>query len=123
MIFWNSEGLDISKVFVTIKTITQIYYLISKLKPMNTHPTSSVLMHLVSKTFGGIGVPDLLHNASAAFFKGQAASSTVKFLTGVGFGLASACSHWIFGGCLVYDLIALAVGHAGAGGDYWERMP
>lgn len=38
----------------------------------------------------------------------------VKVLTGVGFGLASGVSDWIFGGCLVYDLVALAVGQSGS---------
>ncbi len=37
----------------------------------------------------------------------------VKVLTGVGFGLASASSDWIFGGCMVYDLVALTVGQSG----------
>ncbi|MCJ1363830.1 hypothetical protein MMC16_002939 [Acarospora aff. strigata] len=113
MIFWNSERLDISNVFVTINTLAQLYYLVAKLEPMNTRSTSSLLTHLVSKTFAGIGVLDLLHNTSAAFFKGQPASTVVKVVTGVGFGLASASSDWIFGGCMVYDLVALAVGQSG----------
>ena len=41
----------------------------------------------------------------------------IKVLTGVGFGLASAASDWIFGGCLVYDLVALAVGRGGSWGQ------
>lgn len=80
---------------------------------MNTRSVSSVLTHIVSKTFAGIGVLDLLHNGSAAFFKDQPATFPVKVLTGLGFGLASAFSDWIFGGCLVYDLVALAVGQSG----------
>lgn len=114
MVFWNSERLDISNVFVAINTLTQLYYMVAKLPPMNTKSTSSVLTHIVSKTFAGIGVLDLLHNTSAAFFKDQAAPLAVKVLTGLGFGLASAGSDWIFGGCLVYDLVALAVGQSGS---------
>ena len=114
MVFWNSERLDISHAFVTVNTLTQLYYMVTKLQPMNTRSTSSVLTHIVSKTFAGIGVLDLLHNGSAAFFKGADASMTVRVLTGVGFGLASAASDWIFGGCMVYDLVALAVGQSGS---------
>jgi hypothetical protein len=48
-----------------------------------------------------------------AFFKGQSATTAIKVLTGLGFEWASAASDWIFGGCLVYDLVALAVGQKG----------
>lgn len=113
MIFWNSGRLDISNIFVTINTLTQLYYISSQLRPMNTSSTSSILTHVVSKTFAGIGVLDLLHNTAAAFFKGAAPSTLVKVLTGVGFGAASAMGDWIFGGCMVYDLVALAVGQSG----------
>lgn len=80
---------------------------------MNTKSTSSWLTHVVAKTFAGIGVLDFLHNTSAAFFKGQSPTLVIKALTGVGFGLGAAMSDWIFGGCLVYDLVALAVGQKG----------
>ena len=113
MIFWNSSNLKAAHVFVTINTLTQLYYMTAKLKPMNTNSTSSVLTHIVSKTFAGIGILDLLHNGSVAFFKDAAPSLAVKVLTGLGFGLASAASDWIFGSCLAYDLVALAVGQSG----------
>ena len=77
---------------------------------MNTRSTSSVLTHIVSKTFAGIGILDLLHNGSVAYFKDAFPSTAVKVLTGLGFGIASAFSDWIFGGCLVYDLVGLAIG-------------
>lgn len=48
-----------------------------------------------------------------AFFKDQPTTTAIKVLTGLGFGLASAASDWIFGGCLVYDLVALAAGQDG----------
>lgn len=113
MVAWNSGRLDISHAFVTVNTLSQLWYLTMRLRPMNTGSTSSILTHIVSKTFAGIGVLDLLHNGSAAFFKNQPATLPIKVLTGVGFGLASAASDWIFGGCLVYDLVALAVGQSG----------
>ena len=114
MIFWNAERLDISHLFVTINSFAQLYYLVARLGPMNTNSLSSVLTHLNAKTFAGIGVLDFLHNGSVAFFKDMPPSTTVKALTGVGFGLASAASDWIFGACLVYDLVALAVGQSGS---------
>lgn len=114
MLFWNSSNLKAAHVFVTINTLTQLYYLTAKLGPMDTKSTSSILTHIVSKTFAGIGVLDLLHNGSVAFFKDEPATTTVKVLTGLGFGIASATSDWIFGGCMVYDLIALAAGQQGS---------
>jgi hypothetical protein len=121
MLAWNNERLDISNIFVTVNSLTQLYYIMAKLPPMNTKSTSSILTHIVSKTFAGIGVLDLLHNTSAGFFRNQPATLPIKVLTGVGFGVASAFSDWIFGGCLVYDLVALAVGQSGiAGSGSWS---
>lgn len=117
MIFWNSSQLKISNIFVIINSLTQLYYVFGKLQPMNTNSTTSVLTHVVAKTFAGIGVLDLLHNGSVAYFKDAPATMTVKVLTALGFGLASAASDWIFGGCLVYDLVAMAVGQSVQGKD------
>ena len=116
MFAWNSTQLGVAQGFVTVNTLTQLYYMMAKLQPMDTTSLQSVLTHIVSKTFAGIGVLDFLHNGSVAFFKDQPASLPVKVLTGVGFGLASAMSDWIFGGCLVYDLVAIAVGQGGSWG-------
>ena len=77
---------------------------------MNTSSTSSALTHVVSKTFAGIGALDLLHSGSVAYFDHQGPDTIIKFLTGVAFGAAACVSDWIFGGCLVYDLVALAAG-------------
>jgi hypothetical protein len=74
--------------------------MIAKLPPMDRRSTSSVLTHIVSKTFAGIGVLDFLHNGSVAFFKDQSATTAIKVLTGLGFGLASVVSDWIFWGVL-----------------------
>lgn len=114
MIFWNSSDLVTANAFVTVNTLTQLFYITTQLAPMDTSSTSSVLTHIVSKTFAGIGVLDLLHNGSVAFFKDQPATLAVRVLTGLGFGLASASSDWIFGGCMTYDLVALAAGQSGS---------
>jgi hypothetical protein len=118
MIFWNSEHLGISHLFVTVNTFTQLYYIIGRLPVMDRHSTSSNLAHVVSKTFAGIGVLDFLHNGSVAFFKDQPVTVPIRILTGIAFGLASAASDWIFGACLAYDLVALAVGQSGN----WRTM-
>lgn len=110
MIFWNSSRLDISHVFVSINTAAQLYYVTQRLPALNTNSTSSLLTHIVAKTFAGIGVLDFLHNYSAGFRVGEAPTALIRVLTGIGFGTASFFSDWIFGGCLVYDLIALSVG-------------
>jgi len=53
-----------------------------------------------------------------AFYGGIPPSNLVKALTGVGFALGAASSDWIMGGCLVYDLIGLAVGQTGQ----WQTL-
>ena len=60
----------------------------------------------------------MLQNGSVAYFKDAPATMTVRVATGLGFGLLSAVSDWIFGGCLVYDLVALAVGQTGS----WRNL-
>ena len=122
MVAWNSNRLDISNIFVCINSFAQLAFISAKLGPMNTRSTSSILTHIVSKTFAGIGVLDFLHNTSAAFFRNQPAPLAVKILTGVGFGLGGAASDWIFGGSLVYDLVALAVGQRGIGDTSWSNL-
>lgn len=64
MIFWNSSKLKEAHIFVTINSLAQLYFISTKLGPMNTKSTSSIMTHVVSKTFAGIGVLDLLHNGS-----------------------------------------------------------
>lgn len=89
---------------------------------MNTRSTSSILTHIVSKTFAGIGVLDFLHNGSVAYYDHQGPNLAVKVLTGVGFAALAGCSDWVFGGCLVYDLVALAVGQRGIGVLGWSNL-
>ncbi|KAF2503005.1 hypothetical protein BU16DRAFT_568985 [Lophium mytilinum] len=113
MFFWNANNLQTSNIFVVINTLSQLFFITTTLKPMNTNSTPSILTHVVAKTFAGIGVLDLLHNTSAAYFKDVPPSTLVKIATGVGFAGAASMSDWIFGGCLVYDLAGLAAGQSG----------
>lgn len=112
MFFWNSERFEISNVFVIVNSAVQLWYTFTQLEPMNTKSTGSVLTHIVAKTFAGIGVLDFLHNTSVAYFKDVEPSGLIKAITGLGFAGLSAMSDWIFGGCLVYDLVGLSVGQS-----------
>jgi hypothetical protein len=118
MFFWNSNKLATSNIFVIINTVAQLAYITTQLEPLDTKSTPNVLTHIVAKTFAGIGVLDLLHNTSAAYYKGVPPSSVVQIATGLGFAGAAACSDWIFGGCLVYDLVALGCGQSGS----WSQL-
>jgi len=118
MFFWNSDNLKTSNIFVIINTLSQLFYLSTQLKPMNTRSTNSILTHIVAKTFAGIGILDLLHNTSAAYYVGVPPSTAVRVATGVGFAALASVSDWIFGGCLVWDLGGLAVGQSGD----WGRL-
>ncbi|KAI1335980.1 hypothetical protein F5Y15DRAFT_221771 [Xylariaceae sp. FL0016] len=122
MVFWNQSDLKTSNIFVVVNSLAQLYYVFGRLPPMNLNSWNSILTHVVSKTFAGIGVLDLLHNGSVAYAVGRSASPLVKALTGVGFGALAAGSDWIFGGCLVYDLIALAVGQRIYGDAGWSNL-
>lgn len=118
MFFWNANNLETSNVFVMINTVTQLLYISTMLEPLDTASTPNWLTHVVAKTFAGIGVLDLLHNTSAAYYKGVPPSTLVQVATGLGFAAAASVSDWIFGGCLVYDLVALSCGQQGG----WGRL-
>lgn len=109
-------------MFVVINSLAQLYYVFGRLPPMDLRSVNSILTHIVAKTFAGIGVLDLLHNGSVAYFNHQSAGTLTRVLTGVGFGVLSSCSDWIFGGCLVYDLVALAVGQRQYGNISWSNL-
>lgn len=110
MFFWNSEQLKLANIFVILNSTTQLWYTFTQLEPMNTKNWSSILTHVVVKTFAGIGVLDFVHNMSVAYYKDVMPGTAVKVLTAVGFAGLGAMSDWILGGCLVYDLVALTVG-------------
>lgn len=64
-----------------------------------------------------------MHNGSVAYFDHITSPSlAVKVVTGLLFGGLATGSDWIFGGCLVYDLVALAVGQRGIGEGGWSNL-
>lgn len=122
MFFWNASMLKTSNIFVWINSLSQLYFTFTQLEPMDTNSWVSILTHVNAKSFAGIGVLDLVHNTSVAYFKDQLPSTAIKAITGLGFAGLAAGSDWIFGGCLVYDLIALSVGQKTIGNDSWSKM-
>lgn len=122
MFFWNSENLKTSNIFVWINSLMQMWYISTQLEPMNTKSWGSILTHVVSKTFAGIGILDFLHNNGVAYFVDVPTPMWAKVLTGLGFAGLSASSDWIFGGCMVYDLVALCVGQRQYGDVAWSNL-
>ncbi|RKF60577.1 putative concanavalin a-like lectins glucanase [Golovinomyces cichoracearum] len=122
MIFWNLSQLKIANIFVLINSSIQLYYIYRLIPHMNKDSASSILTHIISKSLAGIGVIDLLHNSSAAYFRHQTPGVLVRIVTGVCFGALASSSDWIFGSCLVYDLIALSVGQRGMGETSWSNL-
>lgn len=122
MFFWNSDNLATSNIFVWINTLAQLYYISTQIAPLNTRSTTSILTHIVAKTFAGIGVLDLLHNTSAAYYVGVPPNTLVKVATGLGFAAMASLSDWIFGGCLVWDLAGLAAGQGIMDGKGWGQL-
>lgn len=122
MIFWNQSDLKTANIFVLVNSFIQLYYVFGRLSPIDRSSPSSTLTHLVTKTFAGIGFIDILHNSSVAYFDHQGPNTAVKIVTGVSFGALAARSDWIFGGCLVYDLIALSVGQREIGEVQWGNL-
>lgn len=91
MFFWNSGQLKISNnISVVINPFSQLYYLTP---PMETISTFTILTHMVSKTFAGIGALDISHNISVAYFKDQAATTSSKLSTGINFGIGAMASN------------------------------
>ncbi|KAK8089017.1 hypothetical protein PG997_003978 [Apiospora hydei] len=122
MVVWNHSDLKTANDFVIVNSCLQLYYVFTRLGPMDLASWTSVLTHVVSKMFAGNGLLDILHNSSAAYAVGQAPNTAVKVLTGLGFAALASCSDWIFGGCLAYDLIALWVGQRVYGNVAWSNL-
>lgn len=122
MFFWNSGNLKIADIFVVINTTAQLWYVFTQLAPMDTRSWGSILTHINAKTFAGIGVLDILHNTSVAFYKDQLPGTLTKVATALGFAGLAASSDWILGGCLAYDLVALSVGQSIYGNTSWSRL-
>lgn len=116
MVSWNNEHLGMSDVFVNINSIAQLYYVFLVLSPISQ---DNKLTHLVAKMFAGIGVLDVVDNASSAFanyeFDGFHPGLVTYILTLAAAGGLGFVSDPIFGACIVYDFLALFAGQIGRG--------
>ena len=114
MIFWNAEQLKTSDVFVFVEALVMLYYMLVKLQPLDPRSGTSILNNLVCRAYAGIGILDIVHNTSIAYFKDVPATISVKVVTGIFFGFLTLVSDWIFGATLVYDLFAIAANQDGS---------
>lgn len=144
---WVSSEITLSSIPVTLNTLVQFYYLfirlpslphlshvypnnspsLPKTTTLNLSSTTSFLTHTVLKTFAGISLLDLLQTGSLVFFNhDMLPTNMTKLLTGLGFATLAVAggkpSDVIFGGCLVYDLAALAVGQRIYGDRDWSKL-
>ncbi|WVR09497.1 hypothetical protein IAU60_006565 [Kwoniella sp. DSM 27419] len=132
MLFWNANNLKGSNVFVLINSLTQLYYVYALRDPA-PKTYQSKLTNIINLTFAGIGVLDLFHNATAAYFPGVAPNALVQILTPLASVLTALVSPLLFGACIAYDLFGVAVGQhqmasraiggmGGGGGEGWARL-
>ncbi|OCF31527.1 hypothetical protein I316_06726 [Kwoniella heveanensis BCC8398] len=132
MLFWNANNLKGSNVLVTINTLTQLYYTFFLRDPApNTY--QSKLTNVINITFAGIGVLDLFHNATAAYYPGIPPNMLVKLLTPLASIFTALSTPLLFASCIAYDLFGVAVGQhqmasraigglGGGGGEGWARL-
>ncbi|ORY87950.1 hypothetical protein BCR37DRAFT_390455 [Protomyces lactucae-debilis] len=111
MLFWTNNHLGLSDILVNINSAAQLYYAFTQLGPLSKE---TLLTHIVCKMFAGIGILDVVDNASSAFlnykdsgFHAGIVTYVLTFLVAAGL---AAVSDLLLGVCVVYDLIALCAG-------------
>ncbi|CCG82287.1 protein of unknown function [Taphrina deformans PYCC 5710] len=116
MVFWNNEHLGIADIFVNINSAAQLYYVFAVLAPISNE---NKLTHVVAKMFAGIGILDVVDNASSAFanyqFNGYTPGIVTYILTVVAAAGLGYISDPILGACIVYDFLALFAGQISRG--------
>ncbi|KAI0066702.1 hypothetical protein BV25DRAFT_1419286 [Artomyces pyxidatus] len=116
--FWLREQFGASQAFVTANTTMQVLALAlipGLAGPPRSASRAEILLHLVAKTFAGVGVLDIIDNG-AVWLKYSVPSTTVQVATGAGFVLGGMFTDTIFGTCLVYDLVGFAMAQEGQWG-------
>ncbi|KAK4683506.1 hypothetical protein P7C73_g6745, partial [Tremellales sp. Uapishka_1] len=132
MIFWNQSNLKGSNVLVTINTLTQLYY-VAVLRNKSPSTYQSKLTNTINITFAGVGILDLFHNFTAAYFPGVAPNMLVQVGTIIAGPLAALTSPLLLGACVAYDFFGVALGQhqiaartvigtGGGGGEGWARL-
>ncbi|WWC63416.1 uncharacterized protein I303_106018 [Kwoniella dejecticola CBS 10117] len=132
MLFWNKNNLKGSNVLVMINTLTQLYYAFALRDPA-PKTYQSKLTNAVNITFAGVGVLDLFHNVTAAYFPSIPPNLLVKIATPLLSAFTALQAPLLFGTCIAYDLFGVAVGQhqlaakalnglGGGGGEGWARL-
>ncbi|WRT68524.1 uncharacterized protein IL334_005501 [Kwoniella shivajii] len=133
MLFWNKNNLKGSNVLVTINSLTQLYYTFFLRDPAPS-TYQSKLTNAINITFAGIGVLDLFHNATAAYFPSVPPNLLVQILTPLASILTALTTPLLFGTSIAYDLFGVAVGQhqlaaksvvsglGGGGGENWAKL-
>lgn len=127
----NLKGANIP---VTINTLTQMYYVFA-LRNKNPKTYQAKLTNIVAITFAGIGMLDLFHNTTAAFYPSTAPSTMVQIATAVAAPLTALFTPLLFSSCIAYNLFGLAIGQhqlaqkaltavgtGGGGGEAWAKL-
>ncbi|RXK42333.1 hypothetical protein M231_00323 [Tremella mesenterica] len=132
MFLWKDNNLKGSSIPVIINTLTQTYYVFF-LRDKTPNTYQAKLTNIINITFAGIGILDIFHNVTAAFFPRIPPTLLVKIATSIGGPLTALASPLLFGACMAYDLMGLAIGQhelaskalnglGGGGGEGWARL-
>lgn len=129
MPFWNASLLTPAALLVAANALAQLTFVFARLGPLtcaSAPGAAAVLTHAAAKAAAGLGVLDVLHNGSVALLAGGGQGGAapvpglaVEVATGVVFAVLACASDWLLGACLVFDLVALAVGQSGYGNAGW----
>ncbi|GFZ50812.1 hypothetical protein JCM24511_08570 [Saitozyma sp. JCM 24511] len=132
MFLWTGDRMKAANVPVVINTLTQLYYMLF-LRDPSPRSYQSMLTNAVNITFTGIGVLDIFHNTTAAYFPHIAPNLLTQIATVVAAPLSALSTPLLFGACIAYDLFGVAVGqhqlaqkalgaYGGGGGEGWARL-
>lgn len=130
--FWSAEDMIKANYCVILNTAWGLYWTFLRRVP-NASTWQQKLTNIIGITFAGIGVLDLLHNGSIAWAPATAPSALVKVATVVGLPLLAYAGPPLFGACIAYDLVGVAIGQrqlagkaldglGGGGGQGWSML-
>ncbi|ORX38366.1 hypothetical protein BD324DRAFT_620582 [Kockovaella imperatae] len=132
MFLWNGDNMKGADIPVIINTLTQVYYMLYLRDPApNTYQAK--LTNIINITFAGIGILDIFHNTSVAWFEGVTPNALTTIGTMAAAPLTALFSPLLFGACIAYDLFGVAIGQhqlaqkaldglGGGGGEGWAKL-
>jgi len=125
MFAWNSSSLKLSNAFVAVNTLAQLYY-VCAVMPSDTsvNGTETRATRWVAQTFAGIGILDLLHNSSVAYFRNVSPNLVTQILTPIAFAASSLISTPLMNACIAYDALGIFLGQRNynVGGQGWTNL-